>query len=69
MKRDIYNGLCIIQELKIGKELTHDRKYDFEGYRDEAEVGENSSSSNVPQNKESYCKKVDKSEKLSSTSR
>ena len=27
-----------MQELKIGEELMHDRKYDFQGYIDEAEV-------------------------------
>ena len=41
------------------------RKDDFEGYLDEAEVGENSSSSNVAQNKD-HCNKEEETEKLSS---
>ena len=40
------------------------RKYDFEDYLDEAEVVENSSSSNVAQNKDDLCNK--ETEKLSS---
>ena len=42
------------------------RKYDFEGYLDEAEVGENSSSSNVAQNKDGLSNKEEETEKLSS---
>ena len=42
------------------------RKYDFEGYLDEAAVGENSSSSNVAQNKDSLSNKEEETEKLSS---
>ena len=41
------------------------RKDDFEGYLREAEVGENSSSSNVAQNKDGLCNK-EETEKLSS---
>ena len=39
---------------------------DFEGYLDEAEVGENSSSSNVAQNKDGLSNKEEETEKLSS---
>ena len=42
------------------------RKDDFEGYLDETEVGENSSSSNVAQNKDGLCNKAEETEKLSS---
>ena len=42
------------------------RKYDFEGYLDEAEIGENSSSSNVAQNKDGLSNKEEETEKLSS---
>ena len=42
------------------------RRDDFEGYLDEAEVGENSSSSNVAQNKDGLCNKEEETEKLSS---
>ena len=41
------------------------RKYDFENYLDEAEVGENSSSSNVAQTKDGVCNKEEETEKLS----
>ena len=41
------------------------RKYDFEGYLDEGEVGENSSSSNVAQDKDALCNKEEETEKLS----
>ena len=39
------------------------RKDDFEGYLDETEVGENSSSSNVAQNKDGLCNKAEETEK------
>ena len=42
------------------------KKYDFEGYIDEAKAGENSSSSNVSQNKDGLCNKKEETEKLSS---
>ena len=42
------------------------RKYYFEGYLDEAEVGENSSSSNVAQNKDGLCNNEEETEKLPS---
>ena len=45
------------------------RKHDFEGYLDEAEVGENSSSRNVAQNKDGLCNKEEEIEKLSSAAK
>ena len=42
------------------------RKYYFEVYVDEAEVGENSNSSNIAQNKDGLCNKEEETEKLSS---
>ena len=42
------------------------RKDDFEGYINQAEVGENSSSSNVAQNKDGLSNKENETEKLSS---
>ena len=45
------------------------RKDDFEGYLDEAEVGENSSSSNVAQSKGGLCNKEEETEKLSSAAK
>ena len=55
----------------IGAELMYDRKYDFEGYIyiDKAEVGENSSSSSVAQNKYGLCNKEEETEKLSSAAK
>ena len=47
----------------------YDRKDGFEGYIDEVELGENSSSSNVAQNKDSWCKKEEETEKLSSAAK
>ena len=41
------------------------RKGDFEGYLYEAEVGENSSSRNVGQNRDGLCNKEEETEKLS----
>ena len=38
------------------------RKYDFQGYIDEAEVGENNSSTNVGQNKDGCCNKEEETE-------
>ena len=59
-----------MQDLKVGEELMHDRKDDFEGYIDEAEVlGENSSSSNMAQNKDGCCNKEEETEKLSSAAK
>ena len=46
-----------MQAMKMGEELLHDRKYYFEGSIDEAGAEENSSSSNVAQNKDSCYKK------------
>ena len=48
------------------KSLWKCRKNYFEGYLDEAEVGENSSISNVAQNKDGLCNKEEKTEKMSS---
>ena len=42
------------------------RKDDFEGYLNEAEVRENSSSSNVAQNKDGISNKEEETQKLSS---
>ena len=58
-----------MQELKISEDLMYYRKYDFEGYIDKVEVGENSSSSNVAQNKDVCCKKEEETEKLSSAAK
>ena len=58
-----------MQELKIGEELMYDRKYDFQGYIDEAEVGENNSSTNVGQNKDGCCNKEEETEKISSAAK
>ena len=41
------------------------RKDYFEDYVDEAEVGENSNSSNLAQNKDGLCNKEEETEKLS----
>ena len=45
------------------------RKHDFESYIDEAEVGENSSSSNVAQNKDGFYNKEEETETLSSAAK
>ena len=56
-----------MEVLKMGEELLHDRKVDFEGYIvDKAEVGENSSSCNVAQNKDGLCNEEEETETLSS---
>ena len=53
----------------MGEELMYGRKDDFEGYLDEAKAGENSSSSNVAQNKDGICNKAEETEKLSSAAK
>ena len=58
-----------MQELKIGEEVMYDRKYDFVGYIDGVEVGENSNRSNVAQNKDGCCNKEKDTEKLSSAAK
>ena len=50
-----------------GEELRHDKRGDFDGYIEETEVAESSSSSNVVRN--NYCCKKDETEKLLSAVR
>ena len=58
-----------MQEMKIGEELMYERKDDFEGYIDEVELREKSSSSNIAQTKDSKCKKEEETKKLSSAAK